>query len=212
MALGLATTLTACGGSTDSATTSTDKEAKTEDQAAEETTEENAEENKDGANEDKKEDDKTAENAEGEEDAENAAELENFEAQTSDDTLVIGNAEFSGDFLIGWQNSAYDVIIRKLLGIEGSNGFSTIVLDENGEFITNTAVLEGDPETTDNEDGSKTFTFKIKPGLKWSDGKELTVDDYIFGSLLFTHPEFMPLTGSVNPGAVSYTHLRAHET
>ena len=202
MALGLATTLTACGGSTDSATTSTDKEAKTEDQAAEETTEENAEENKDGedANEDKKEDDKTAENAEGEEDAENAAELENFEAQTSDDTLVIGNAEFSGDFLVGWQNSAYDVIIRKLLGIEGSNGFSTIVLDENGEFITNTAVLEGDPETTDNEDGSKTFTFKIKPGLKWSDGKELTVDDYIFGSLLFTHPEFMPLTGSVNPG------------
>lgn len=198
MALGLATTLTACGGSTDSATTSTDS---TEENKAEETTDEKVDENADDkAEEENKEDDKTADNAEGEEDAESQAELENFEAQTSDDTLVIGSAEFSGDFFEGWQNSAYDAAIRKLLGIEGSNGFKTMIVDENGEWLANSAVLEGEPETTDNEDGSKTYTFKIKPGLKWSDGEELTADDYIFYSLLFTHPEFMPLTGSVNPG------------
>ena len=196
MALGLATTLAACGGSTDSAT-STDS---TEENKAEETTDEKVEENADDKAEENKEDDKTAENAEGEEGAESQAELENFEAQTSDDTLVIGSPEFSGDFFEGWQNSAYDVTIRKLLGIEGSNGFKTMIVDENGEWLENSAVLEGEPETTDNEDGSKTYTFKIKPGLKWSDGEELTADDYIFYSLLFTHPEFMPLTGSVNPG------------
>lgn len=198
MALGLATTLTACGGSTDSATTSTDNEAKTEDKAAEE----NAEENKDGqdSSEDKKDDDKTADNAEEELDEESAEDLKNFETQTSDDTLVIGSPEFSGDFFEGWQNSAYDVTIRKLLGIEGSNSFTTMIIDENGEWIENSAVLESEPEAKDNEDGSRTYTFKIKPGLKWSDGKELTSDDYIFYSLLFTHPEFMPLTGSINPG------------
>ena len=187
MALGIVTTLTACGGSTDSATSTDSNEDK------------KAEKNADDK-EDKKEDDKTAENTDGDEHAKNTEELENFEAQTSDDTLVIGSSEFSGDFLAGWQNSANDVVIRKLLGIEGSNGFNTMIVDENGEWLANSAVLEGEPETTDNKDGSRTFTFKIKPGLKWSDGEELTADDYIFSSLLFTHPEFMPLTGSINPG------------
>ena len=117
MALGLATTLAACGGNTDSANTENDKaEQATTDDASED----NAEETTDN------EDENT------EEDAEASEEVENFEAQTADDTLVLGLADMNGDFLVGWTNNTNDVVVRKLLGIEGNSGYATVVQDQRG--------------------------------------------------------------------------------
>ena len=192
MALGLATTLVACGGDTDSAKKSKD-DSKTKDSATEDKKDDS--QNADNA------DDKTADGKEGEQNAADQKELEDFDAQTSDDTIVLGIGEFSGDFLEGWQNNTSDVQVRRLLGIEGNNGYRTVVQDETGAWVNNKAVLEEDPKVTDNEDGSRTYTYKIKKGLKWSDGKEITADDYLYDSLIYSHPSFIPVTGSTRIGS-----------
>ena len=192
MALGLATTLVACGGDTDSAKKSKD-DSKTKDSATED--------KKDDSQDADNADDKTADGKEGEQNAADQKELEDFDAQTSDDTIVLGIGEFSGDFLQGWQNNISDIQIRRLLGIEGNNGYRTVVQDETGAWVNNKAVLEEDPKVTDNEDGSRTYTYKIKKGLKWSDGKEITADDYLYDSLIYSHPSFIPVTGSTRIGS-----------
>ncbi|MCI5971913.1 MAG: ABC transporter substrate-binding protein, partial [Anaerococcus sp.] len=125
MALGLASTLVACGGgeNKDDKAANNDADTKTEDKNEEAT------------------DDKDA--AEGEDAAEEST--EDFEAQTSDDTLVVGLGELNGDFLQGWTNNSGDVKVRKYLGIEGNNGYQTVVQDESGAWVNNTAVLDGEP-------------------------------------------------------------------
>ena len=204
MALGLATTLAACGGNTDSANTEKDnaEQATTEDTSAEETTDEASEDNAE----------ETTEGENTEEDAEASEEVENFEAQTSDDTLVLGLADLNGDFYGGWTNNANDVTVRKLLGIEGNSGYSTVVQDENGQWVNNPAVLDGEPKVTENEDGSKTYQYKIKEDLKWSDGEPVKSDDYLYGSLIFTHPSFIPVTGSTTIGSDSLKGYEAYHT
>ncbi len=199
MALGLATTLVACGGNTDkeaekpadNANEATDTENK--DDAS---TDENAdtEDNADDTTDDKESD----ENAD-DEDAEAKKELENFEKQTADDTLVIGTSELNGDWLQGWTNSAYDVKVRRLLGIEGNNGYGTVVQDEGGQWVTNPTVVDGEIEKIDNEDGSRTYRTKIKQGLKYSDGVEIKADDFLFGNLLFSHPSYIPVRCCYRP-------------
>ena len=179
MALGLATTLVACGGDT-----AKDAEEKKDDKAAEAPAD-----NKEAP-------------AEGEETAaDDKAELESFDKQTSDDTLVVGAVqEFNGDFLQGWTNNSMDVKARRYMGIEGNNGYGTVVQDESGQWINNMTVLKEEPQIVKNEDGSETTTYKIKEDLKWSDGTPITADDYLFGSLLHTYPSYQLVTGSTSIG------------
>ena len=186
MALGLASTLVACGGgeNKDDKTDNKDADTKTEDKTEGE----------------------AAEGTEGEDQS-----AEDFESQTSDDTLVVGLGELNGDFLGGWTNNAGDVKVRRYMGIEGNNGYQTVVQDEGGEWVNNKAVLAEDPKSEENADGSKTVTFKLKEGLKWSDGEPVTADDYLFASLLHTHPEYSKLTGSTNIGHDSAKGYEAYK-
>ena len=194
MALGLAATLVACGGDK-----ADDAKEKTEEKPAEETTD-NEEKPADGEKE-KPADGEKETPAEGEEAADDQAELESFDKQTSDDTLVIGAIqEFNGDFLQGWTNNSMDVKARRFLGIEGNNGYGTVVQDEGGAWVNNMTVLKEEPETVKNADGSETTTYKIKEDLKWSDGTPITADDYLFGSLLHTYPSYQLVSGSTSIG------------
>ena len=188
MALGLAATLAACGGDNSKDTSNNDggSTEETTDETATDSTEdqagENADENADGAAE------------------EGAADFEN---QTADDTLVVGVSEMNGDFVQGWTNNAHDVKARRYMGIEGNNGYSTVVQDESGQWVNNMTILEKEPETVKNDDGSETTTFTIKSDLKYSDGEPVTADDFIFGSLLLSHPEYQTVTGSTSIGSDS---------
>ena len=186
MALGLASTLVACGGgeNKDNKTDNKDADTKTEDKTEGE----------------------AAEGTEGEEQS-----AEDFESQTADDTLVVGLGELNGDFLGGWTNNAGDVKVRRYMGIEGNNGYQTVVQDEGGEWVNNKTILAEDPKSEENADGSKTVTFKLKDGLKWSDGEPVTADDYLFGSLLHTHPEYSKLTGSTTIGHDSAKGYEAYK-
>ena len=186
MALGLASTLVACGGGEN-------KDDKTDNKEADTKTEDKTE-------------GEAAEGTEGEDQS-----AEDFESQTADDTLVVGTSELSGDFLAGWTESSYDVKVRKYIGTQGNNSYQTVVQDEGGKWVNNKAVLAEDPKSEENADGSKTVTFKLKDGLKWSDGEPVTADDYLFGSLLHTHPEYSKLTGSTTIGHDSAKGYEAYK-
>ena len=186
MALGLMATLVACGGDNakkDSADTSKDAPA-----------------------EDKKDD-----KAEGEDLSDkDKADLDNFQKQTADDTLVVGTSEMSGDFYQGWTNNSYDVKVRRYIGTEGNNAYATVVQDPNGEWQNNMTVLEKEPETVKNKDGSETTTFTIKKDLKFSDGHPVTADNFLFESLLNSHHDYIPVTGSTLIGNESFDGYDAY--
>ena len=126
--------------------------------------------------------------------------MDNFESQTSNDTLVVGVGSMNGDFIQGFGNDANDVKTRRLLGIEGNNGFSTYVQDENGQWQWNKAVLAEEPTSVNNDDGSMTVTFKLKDDVKWSDGEPLTADDFLFLTLLQSDYNYISMTGSLQIG------------
>ena len=178
MALGLSLTLASCGGSdTDSLNPSEDV------QTSKESTDES-----------------TDSQEENELDQDAKEDLDNFERQTSNDTLVVGVGSMNGDFIQGFGNDANDVKTRRLLGIEGNNGFTTYVQDENGKWQWNKAVLAEEPTSVNNDDGSMTVTFKLKDDVKWSDGEPLTADDFLFLTLLQSDYNYISMTGSLQIG------------
>ena len=173
----MTTVLVACNNdSTEPAETT---ETETTDTAAEETTEEVAEE-------------ETPEDEES---------VEDVQSVTDANTLVVGAPELNGSYINGFGNSTYDVWIKRVLGNYGGDlGYATTYYDEAGEFHVNPQVVEGEIETTENEDGTKTFRFKIAEDLVWSDGEPITAKDYVFSHLWLATPEWM-MTGANNATA-----------
>ncbi len=206
MALGLAATLVACGGED---AKKDDAAEKKDDQAVDQAEdkkddEDNKEDSKDNAKEDSKEDENALSDDE-------KAELEGFENQTADDTLVVGTSEMSGDFYGTWSNNSYDVKVRRFIGTEGNNAYLTMVQDEGGQWQTNMTVLEKEPETVKNADGSETTTFTIKKDLKWSDGEPITADNYLFDMLFHTYHSYQLVTGAFSIGSDSVKGYEAYK-
>jgi len=52
--------------------------------------------------------------------------------------------------------------------------------DENGALVLVADAAVELPEGVLNEDGTVTYTYTLKDGLKWSDGKDLTAADFVF--------------------------------
>ena len=94
----------------------------------------------------------------------------------ANDTFVMGTANFNGDFYDGWTYSAYDANIRTLVWGEGllsSTPTGDMVLSK---FVESKTLSKSDPsmETAD------IWTFKIKEGMKFSNGDPLTAKDVKF--------------------------------
>ena len=84
---------------------------------------------------------------------------ETAEVVTHPNRLIYGSTtECSGDIGPGawWTNNATDKMIRDLI-----NDYSVIVTNQGGEFVVNKTVAS-DVSSVENEDGTKTFTVKIK--------------------------------------------------
>lgn len=140
----------------------------------------------------------------GDNNASNEEAKEEFKKQTNDNTLVLGVDSLGGEFIQGFNNSANDVRAREFMGIQGSVGYDTYVKDKSGIYVANKTVLDGDPKSKENEDGTKTITFKIKKDLKWSDGKPVTADDYLFTKLLHSPQDYSLITGSTEIGGDTF--------
>jgi peptide/nickel transport system substrate-binding protein len=85
-------------------------------------------------------------------------------------------------------------IVRQVADATSMTGLATI--DENGEF---TAVLAQELPTLENgglSDDYLTVTWKLREGLKWSDGEALTSDDVRFTIEVLSNPDSGALVGT----------------
>lgn len=119
------------------------------------------------------------------------ADDENAEEPADDETaerptepsgqLIIGTTtEMSGDFSGVWQNNASDANVRRLV-----QGYGTVDQTDEGEYVIDDSIVEK-YDTKENEDKSKTYTFTIKQGLKFADGKEITAKNYVAATMLWS--------------------------
>ena len=60
------------------------------------------------------------------------------------------------------------------------SGLATWSTDENGKLVIVAECAQELTEGVVNEDGTITYTYTLKDGLTWSDGKALTANDFVF--------------------------------
>ncbi|MGL5254776.1 MAG: ABC transporter substrate-binding protein [Brevinema sp.] len=95
------------------------------------------------------------------------------------DTLVVGSLEMSGNFLPIYYVTAYDVQVTSLV-------FESLLsLDEQGNFIPYLA----ETMPTVSSDG-KSYTVKLKKGIKFHSGNEMTADDVVFSAKVLADPSY----------------------
>ena len=64
-----------------------------------------------------------------------------------------------------------------------TSGYSTVQTDMNGAFVWNMEALAEEPTSVINEDGTLTYTIKIKEGLVFSDGSAINAKNYVAATL-----------------------------
>lgn len=111
-------------------------------------------------------------------------------------TIIIGTTtEPTGDFAPPyWQNNATDNDVKTFV-----EGLGTVEVSKAGEFEINKTVV-ADHKVTENKDKSKTYEFKIKDGLVYSDGTAITAEDYVLSIMLFSSPVVKALAGKPTYG------------
>ncbi|MDT8715414.1 peptide ABC transporter [Clostridium sp. 19966] len=96
----------------------------------------------------------------------------------SKDKIIIGINEVKGKFNPMYADSVGDMEICKLL-------FSSLIsVNKNGDIILEAA------ESYKINDYGNTFDFKLKKGIKFSDGSELTAEDVAFTYEAFCDPSY----------------------
>lgn len=132
-------------------------------------------------------DDSSEEEATGNEENEGSGEEDGSEGDGDGEDVTYGNkqviigdqSETSGDVTPFWTNSASDYYVYKMI-----TGLETVYVDQDGKWGVNETVVDTLDEA-ENEDGSKTYTIKIKDGLKFSNGEAVTAKDYVFPYLFW---------------------------
>lgn len=104
--------------------------------------------------------------------------------ETRPNRLIYGSTTgISGDLgNAWWTNNADDATLRELI-----DDYDVVTFDQGGAMVLNTAVAES-MESVLNEDGSKTFTIKIKEGLMYNNGTPITAADYVAYALVSFSP------------------------
>ena len=98
-------------------------------------------------------------------------------------SVILGSAtDLSGAFRASsWGKSSpgsSDLDIENL-----TSGYATLQTDMNGAFVWNEMAIAEEPVSTLNEDGSLTYTIKIKDDMVFSDGSAITAKNYIAATL-----------------------------
>ena len=95
-------------------------------------------------------------------------------------TLIVGyNVAALGDFIFGFSIGAYDQTIWELL----HGGVNTVAINNAGLAYVNMGTVSSYTSEYDAA-GNKTYTFTINQGLLWSDGTEITAQDFV-GAVLW---------------------------
>lgn len=100
------------------------------------------------------------------------------EAPADEKGVVIygSSTEVGGDFWYTslWTNNATDDMLRSL-----SDDCATVVTDQGGMLVVNPTVTK-DLTTTENDDGTKTYTITINEGLVYNNGEAITAKDFVW--------------------------------
>lgn len=120
-------------------------------------------------------------------------------ANRGTDTLIIGSTEFDGCFNpLGYSTSTYDNQVNRAL-------FDALMLpDEKGE-MTEYRLAESCEISEDN----LTYTFKLKDGLKWSDGEPLTAKDIEYTYMILSDKTYTGESDTVT-GATVVAGVKAY--
>ena len=100
-----------------------------------------------------------------------------------DNSVILGSStELSGAFReSSWGKSnpgSSDLDIEEL-----TSGHSTVQTGIDGALMWNMSALAEEPVSVKNDDGSLTYTIKIKEGLVFSDGSAITAKNYVAATL-----------------------------
>lgn len=96
-----------------------------------------------------------------------------------DNSVILGSVtELSGQFRIAsWGKSSpgsSDYDIQKL-----TSGYATVRTTMDGSYVYDYAALAEEPTAVTNEDGSLTYTIKVRDDMKFSDGSAITAKNYL---------------------------------
>ena len=105
-----------------------------------------------------------------------------IKAGEANSVILGGSTELSGAFRnSAWGKSspgASDQTIESL-----TSGHETVQTDMSGAYMWNMTALAEVPVATKNEDGTLTYTIKVKDNLVFSDGSPITAKNYVAGLL-----------------------------
>lgn len=131
---------------------------------------------------------------------------------TEDNSVILGsNTELSGAFRSSsWGKSSpgsADLDIENL-----TTGYSTVQTDKDGALVWNMMALAEEPTKTLNNDGTLTYTIKIKEDLKFSDGTPIKAENYLVGLLCNSSPVGVAAGGTGASGLqlVGYSEFKAY--
>ncbi|KSV59625.1 ABC transporter substrate-binding protein [Acetivibrio ethanolgignens] len=116
--------------------------------------------------------------------AQTEAPAEDAKREPAGQIIIGSSSETSGDITPFWSNSSSDYDAYKMV----DTGADTVIMTKDEEYIFNMNVLAEEPQETENEDGSKTYTYTIKDDLKWSNGEPITAEQYVFKALFLGSP------------------------
>ncbi|MDE5893194.1 MAG: hypothetical protein K2H45_09755 [Acetatifactor sp.] len=110
-----------------------------------------------------------------------------WSSEKDDNSIIVGDVtELSGKFryaTFGGSNpGASDLAIQNLIV-----GMDTVTANKEGGYQWNDTIVASHSDE-ENADGSKTYTIKIKEGLKFSDGSPVTAKNYLVFTMVFSTP------------------------
>lgn len=100
------------------------------------------------------------------------------------DTLVIGTSALNGVFSPLFSSSAYDNEIINLVFANISR------LDKDGELIDCAGHVEAEEQKAADGHTQVLYTVSVKEGMKFSDGKPVTIDDVLFMYYVYADPTY----------------------
>lgn len=124
----------------------------------------------------------------------------------SNKQVILGEiTEPNGDITPSWTNGSTDYDAFKLI-----TGLAPVERDRDGKWIDNPTVAES-IEATENEDGSRTYTIKIKDGLLWSNGDPITVSDYVFFYMFWGSNEVLADLEAIEANAYYTSYVKGFD-
>ena len=130
---------------------------------------------------------------------------------TYENKVILGDTtELGGDFRNpGWGGSSAGASDQAIWFL--TEGYCTMETDDGGAYQWNQTVVDSH-DMVENDDGTATFTVKIKEGLKFSDGTPITAKNYVTETLAFSSPVCVGAgrTGMAGQSVVGFEDFNAY--